>query len=281
VGRQQRKLKRARQRLHRPAPERFDPPAPRSEPRPADADRDASAAERKAPASRSGAAGLPSPRLIGAFLFTFACVFGGLALPWAGFGASYSRAFSSVANGVISVLPSHPRLEFSFEGSRERPSPLALGVDSWQTLLWIRNKVARRNLSVPVDLRGVHYLPVATFIALSVAFPAQWRRKLVILGVGLAVLVPLSLLLVSVALIPGLRGGAFEILPASDGLSNVFVLFHRAFVAHPGMVYAIPGLLWWILVSLTGPGSKALDLVGKLRLPFGRPARSTALLVFP
>jgi hypothetical protein len=143
----------------------------------------------------------------------------------------------------------------SFEGSRERPSPLALGVDSWRTKLWLKNRSSGQRLAVPVDLRGIHYLPAATFIALAVALSAERRRRLAILGVGLAILVPLSLLLVSLSLVPSLRGGPFELFPASDGFNAAIVIFHRAFVAHPGMAYAIPGLLFWILVTATRAGS--------------------------
>jgi hypothetical protein len=197
----------------------------------------------------------PPPRVIGAFLFTFVCIFGGLTLPWASFGATYSRAFSGAANAFVSIMPSHPRLELTFEGSTQHPSVFALGVDSWKTRLWIRSRAGAGRMAVPLDLRAAHYLPAATFIALTVAFPgADRRRKLVMLGIGLAVLIPLSLMLVMLPLIPSLRGGAFELFSVSDTFNHFVVVFYRAFVAHPGMAYAIPGLLWWLLLSLTRSG---------------------------
>ena len=201
-------------------------------------------------------AGLPNLRVIGSFVFTFACIFIGLTLPWAGFGATYSRAFSAVTNGLFDVLPSHPRLEFHLEGSEARPPPLALGIDSWRTTLTITNRKTRQTCNVPIDLRGANCVPAAAFVALTVALPvAGRRRKLVMLFAGLAFLVPLSLMLVSLPLIPRLRGGAFELFPLPELLNSVVVLFYRAFVAHPGMAFAIPALLWWILLSLTAPGS--------------------------
>ena len=201
---------------------------------------------------------LPSPRVIGLFLLGFGCVFAVLALPLASFGASYSRAFSAVANTLVSALPSHPVLDFRFEGSRQRSAASAWGTDSWRTQLVIQNFASGRKRAIPYDLRGIHYLPAAAFIALSVATPVRSRRrKLLILGVGLAVLVPLSLFLTSLTLIPALRGGELQIISLPQGMSDFVALFHRAFVAHPGMVYAIPVLLWWSLLSSTRPRDPA------------------------
>ena len=198
-------------------------------------------------------------RVIGSFLFTFACIFIGLTLPWASFGATYSRAFSAVANGVIDVLPSHSRLEFHLDGATERPRALELGTESWRTTLTITNQRTTQTYRAPLDLRGAHYVPAAAFIALTVALPvANRRRKVVILAIGLAILLPLSLILVSLPLIPRLRGGQFELFPLPEAINLLVGLFYRAFVAHPGMAYAIPALMWWILVSLTAPDSSVI-----------------------
>jgi hypothetical protein len=199
---------------------------------------------------------LPTSSAIGSFLFTFVCVFTGLALPWVSFGAVYSRGFSAAANGVVSMMPSHPRLGVVFEGSQKRYATLALGVESWQTTISIHDTQSGKWTSVPLDLRGAHYLPVSTFIALTVAFPvADRRRKLIMLVIGVGVLVPLHLMLVSLPLIPRLRGGPFELFAVPPAVNSFVVVFYRAFVAHPGMAYAIPALLWWVLLSLTQSGA--------------------------
>jgi hypothetical protein len=201
---------------------------------------------------------LPSPRAIGPFVLVFLCVFGAFALPWAGFGATYSRAFSAVANGFVSVMPAHPRLNVVVEGASEKYPALALGVESWRTVVMLHDTRSGKWLSVPLDLRGAHYLPMVAFIALTVAFPvADRRRKLRLLAIGLPILIPLSLTLVALPLIPRLRGGPFELFAVSPATNSLVVVFYRAFVNHPGMAYAIPALLWWVLLSLTRSGARS------------------------
>lgn len=222
---------------------------------------------------------LPNARVIASFLFTFVCLFAGMTLPWANFGATYSRVFSETGNVLIGVLPSPSHLEVSLSGSEERPAPLTLGIDTWRTVVTIRNTRSNARFAVPLDLRGAHYVPAATFIALTVALPlAGLRRKVLMLIAGLSVLIPLSLILVSLPLIPRLRGGEFELFSVSATFNSFVVIFYRAFVAHPGMAYAIPALLWWAFLPLTRPGSRLDDSFRRLglRLRGLLPARASS-----
>ncbi|HEY6561801.1 MAG TPA: hypothetical protein VI072_31240 [Polyangiaceae bacterium] len=80
---------------------------------------------------------------------------------------------------------------------------------------------------------------------------------------------PLGLILIALPLLSFLGGmgpiRVYDLSPASHAVINVF---YRALVAPPGMAYAVPSLLWWMLLYLTRP-SKPVVSVG-FRVPARR-----------
>ena len=104
---------------------------------------------------------------------------------------------------------------------------------------------------VPIDLRTLLFLPTAAFVGLALAAPlGSARRNARVLGIGLLVLLPALWLLTALPLLSFLGGTgpvrAFDLPPL---VHVVLQTIYRALVAPPGMAYALPLLLWWVLVA--------------------------------
>jgi len=202
------------------------------------------------------AARVPRPWLD--FLFAFACIFGGLSLPLPGVAACYVRAHAWLGGALLpSSLASGVRLVFSVTAELLQQHPWSL------TLLVV--PPGAQAINVPIDLRALVYLPSACFVALALAvpLPSRWSN-LKLLGVGLLILEPLLVVLVSLPLLSFL-GGTGPVRAFELGLltHTILQVIYRALVASPSMAYVIPLLLWWsLLVVIEFPKSEK-----SLRIP--------------
>ena len=184
------------------------------------------------------------------FFFAFVCVFGGLTLPSPGIGPAYTRAHAALGNRFVEGKSFERGVTLKFEAKDEE-----LGLHPWQLTLTIRGPARAQPVLVPIDLRTLLFLPLAAFVALALAAPlGSARRNARVLGQGLLVLVPALLLLTALPLLSFLGGTgpvrAFRLAPA---LHLVVQTVYRALVAPPGMMYALPLLLWWALVARLEP----------------------------
>jgi len=162
------------------------------------------------------------------FLFAFLCVFGGLALPSPGIGPAYTRAHAALGNTVVdgATFAGGVRLHFEAADAELAQHP--------RTLL---------------------FLPLAAFTGLALAAPLGGaRRNARVLGLGLLILVPSLLLLTALPLLSFLGGtGPVQAFRLPPLVHLLFQTVYRALVAPPGMMYALPLLLWWTLVARLAP----------------------------
>jgi hypothetical protein len=182
-------------------------------------------------------------RVLG-FLFAFVCVFAGLALAH-GPGPYYSKAHAALGNAVVrkNVLASGVTLHFE-------ASDAELDKDPWRVTLHVDPPGARPAVLVPIDVRSLLYLPTAAFFALAIAvrLRSPWEHLRLIV-IGLLLLEPLLLLLVSLPLLSFLGGtGPIQAFTLSRSTHVVLQILYRALVVPPGMAYAVPLFLWWLLV---------------------------------
>jgi hypothetical protein len=78
------------------------------------------------------------------------------------------------------------------------------------------------------------------------------------LGIGLVALEPFILFLNSLPLISFLGGaGPIRVFELSHAAHWPVNILYRALVVPPGMTYAIPGFLWWLLLTLTRPAAES------------------------
>jgi hypothetical protein len=206
----------------------------------------------------------PKRRELWGFFFAFVCVFGGLALPSPGIGPLYTRAHAALANRLVDGKTFERGVTLHFEAKEEDLDP-----HPWQLTLTVREPTRAQPVLVPIDLRTLLFLPLAAFIGLALAAPlGSARRNARVLGQGLLILVPALLLLTALPLLSFLGGTgpvrAFQLAPA---LHLAVQTVYRALVAPPGMMYALPLLLWWALVARLGPRKPATQPVSTQTQP--------------
>lgn len=183
-------------------------------------------------------------RDVGKFLLTFASVFAGLALLH-GPGPVYAHAHALLGNAVLHCVSLREGARLWFEAAGTEAAP-------WSVTLHVQSLVPRGALTVPIDLRSLVYLPAAAFIGLSIAVPLRsLREHLWLLGIGMLLLESLLLLLVSVPLLSFLGGtGPIAVCTLGRGTHVLLQLIYRALVLPPGMTYALPLFVWWILLKI-------------------------------
>ena len=191
----------------------------------------------------------PQRRTLLEFLFALCCVFAGLALPSPGLGPLYVRAHAALLDGVVGGLQLESGVSLSVQATSEE-----LEQHPWKATLVIQPPAPARPVLVPTDLRGLMFLPTAAFMALALATPlASFKRNLRILALGLPALECLLLVLNTVPMLSFLGGtgpvGAFQLGVGTHALLQVV---YRALVAPPGMMFAVPLFIWWVLVVKAG-----------------------------
>jgi hypothetical protein len=213
---------------------------------------------------------LPPKKVVVAFLAKFVALLALFMVPWPVLGGICSGTFSAVGNFLVAdrVFASGAHLEFRDRGSEPETGPGDAKTFDWEATLLVR-PARGRHIEVPVDVRGLAYLPMAAFLALGLAFPIHgWRRRLFVLIVGLAVLAPLTALLISLPLFPFLGGaGPIQVFSLNRTVQSVLEMAYRALVAPPGMTYAIPALLFWALWALSDPSTRLGAWIDELRRP--------------
>jgi hypothetical protein len=119
------------------------------------------------------------------------------------------------------------------------------GDDPWRLRIIADEIQTGRFVETVLDLRRAGFIVAAVFVALVLATPLRWRRRAGLLAIGLA---PLSLLplLPIVALFSGaLPIRAFH--PGPFGRAATGIAYH-VLVTAPGMAFALPLLLWLLLM---------------------------------
>jgi hypothetical protein len=193
----------------------------------------------------------PAARAVAQFVFAFACVFGGLALPSPGIGPAYTRAHAALGNALVSGASFERGVTLHFDAA-----DADLAAHPWQLTLQVRDpQRIEQAVLVPMDLRTLLYLPLVAFVGLALAAPlgSAWRNARV-LGQGVLILTPTLLGLLALPLLSFLGGtGPVRAFRLAPFLHVLFQTVYRALVAPPGMMYALPLLLWWALVARLEP----------------------------
>lgn len=186
----------------------------------------------------------PAQRVLG-FLAAFCGVFLGLALLH-GFGPVYAKVHAALGNAIIHGARLASGVELRFEANDAE-----LLREPWRITLHVISALPEPDAYVPIDLRSLVFLPSAAFIALSIAVKLRSAREhLQLLALGLVILEPVLLLLVSLPLLSFLGGtGPILAFRLERTTHVVLQVLYRALVAPPGMTYAIPLFLWWGLVA--------------------------------
>ena len=184
-------------------------------------------------------------KLIIGFLWRFALGYGLLIVPWPGFNESYARYFRALGQMVF-AQESGPRF-VRFEAV---PGELRHSLD---TRIALANRAVLDALgSGPVrylelDTRGIGWVPTALLLALVLATPVPWRRRVWALFFGVIAIHGFILFSVAVYLWNNSTDlGLLTLTPfwkqTTDGLEETLI-------TQMGAGFVVPVLLW-IAVTL-------------------------------
>jgi hypothetical protein len=191
------------------------------------------------------------------FLLRFTCILAVYLLPFRPIGNAYGGIAAAVGNLTLGNAP-HSGTVLRFappdDAGGEDPAPDAFSIE-----LRAKNARTRSPIRVPIDLRTLAYIPTAVFVALSIAAPIwQGARGAIVLIGGLAVLQVFLALSIAAPLVLFFANPApMHLVDLSPTWHRILDILYRALVAPPGMAFAIPGILWLLMIWLVPARPKA------------------------
>ncbi len=177
----------------------------------------------------------------------FACLFIVLTYPWPPVGHVFTKAFSSVANVGLAASFEDPNVHVHFAAADPRV-PEQQSPGEWNIVLFSEDALTGQESAVPLGVRRIAYVPVATFLALLAVTPVHRRRKLLIGAVGVALLT--ARVVAAVALPLARHFGVFEKGSLSDSLACVA---YYSLIEPPNLMYGAPLVVWGLLLLLSAP----------------------------
>ena len=167
-----------------------------------------------------------------------------LMLPWPGLGPTYARAVGAIARTATSGANPSVTLRFTV------PDAGGPAGGSWRLDVFAEDTVTGQYVQTALDLRRGGYIASAVFVALALATRTRPRKKLILLACGVSVLQLLPLLPLLSFFSGKLPVRVFDLGAAANVLIEIA---YHTLVAPPGMAYAVPALLWLLLVWLLDP----------------------------
>ena len=159
-------------------------------------------------------------------------------LPWPWLADAYVWAFDGLANGILSLLNAVSAVKLHFDA----PSEIAVR-GSWKGDLQLFATHTGQNARTHLDIRGLSYRPLVTYLALAIAAPLGARpwHRFGMLSLGALFVVCLGFVFTALPILSHLSmGGAFG-KPTTLVLATAYDA-----MATPVMVYAIPAIVFWL-----------------------------------
>ena len=178
--------------------------------------------------------------------FRFALAAALLWWPWPACAALYGGDVKALARALMAASGAPVELAFELRNVGAAPS-----LDAWHLPLYLEDTETGAFVQTVLDLRRGGYIASAFFTALVLATPLRRaRRKLGVLVGGLAALQVLPLL----PLLSFLSGKLpVQVFHFGRFARWAIEIAYHALVAAPGMAYAVPALLWLLLIWVAEP----------------------------
>lgn len=157
-----------------------------------------------------------------------------LHVPWPGLGRLFGSYVGSVQPALLSPWS---------------PSSLKLRItpatdNDWHVLFDATDTTTKKRVQASLDIRRSAWLPLATLLALLSGFPLHRpQRRALVAAISLVVLH----LLWTLPLLAFFGGNAPHFFDLGETTHTLAVIAYRGLISPPGMVYAVPGLLWFVL----------------------------------
>jgi len=184
---------------------------------------------------------MPLRSLILGFLIPFVLVFGLLILPWPGWNELYGQGFRAIGN-VVFAGDGEKRVLY-FEAHRQTK-----GFSAVDTRITIGNRdlvdSTGKGLAamLGLDTRSVGWIPTALTIALIMATPIPWRRRIWALLWGLILIN--GFILFSVAIYIWNESTTVSLVTLSPFWKQVADGLEYTLVAQMGISFSVPVLIW-------------------------------------
>ena len=197
--------------------------------------------KRRPPIPHSSRSRSPVARALTSWPARFFYLFTVLMLPWPGLGRAYAGFVSAVADAAFGGWAPATTLRFT------NPDDGAAGAQAWQLKIYAEDTLTGKYVQTALDLRRGGYIAVAVFAALALVTPIRWSKRLGLLAVGLSILQIIPLL----PLLSFFSGKLpVQVFHFASVLQSAIEVAYHTLVAPPGMAYAVPAMLWLLLVWL-------------------------------
>lgn len=184
---------------------------------------------------------MPPPSRVLIFALWVTAIMAALLTPWPGLDRAYAAGFREVANVLFGSIGADGSTQFE-------PTPqTGTGMD---TLMSLGNRSTGAKAYAPLSVRMIGYIPTVLVIALCLATPARWPRRLTVLAIAMLLIQGFVALRVCLRLVEVFSAGdtlaIHEFGPVAEGtiitLSQVLsVSLFGSFVA-PVLIWAAVGL---------------------------------------
>lgn len=190
----------------------------------------------------------PAKNIILFFLLS-GLIFGLLVIPWPGPVAGpapylmdgYRWGFRTAGNVVFAQLG---------QGGSARFEPLSTATHEQDTTVRLRNRLRDTSGSMDIKILNRGYRPTAFTLALILATPIPWRRRLVALLVGFAAVSLFVMLRTWIQLVDVFSEGnvlaAYELGRATKTTLKALV---GVFVRSPAVAYIVPVIIWMLVAQ--------------------------------
>lgn len=182
-------------------------------------------------------------RKLGRFLVGVLVLFGLLTAPWPGWNRGYSQWLGVVGTATFSLVPARWSVSFAAQPrTAARPLDLRVTVGNREQL---GPDGRTPGITLELDARGIGWVPTATFLALVLATPVAWPRRLFALVTGLALMhLFLALTLAVHVLHLTAKQEMLHLLSVSPKMQMVLGAVDYTLVIQMGTGFAMALVLW-------------------------------------
>lgn len=175
------------------------------------------------------------------FVLMFGTWYALFALPWPGLPEGYSAAYRYVANAVFDPFGDRGRVSFEPAAHPNRTADTVISTK-------LRGSPYIGDAGHSPRITG--YLPTVEFIALALATPVTWRRRMIGMGIGVALIHAFIAVRVWIALLywfstPDTPWRLYEL---SGGSRRMLTLLQESVNVAPVVTFAFPAVVWLALL---------------------------------
>lgn len=176
------------------------------------------------------------PKTIAWFFAKLLLCYGLLIVPWPGWKDAFAAGFQACGNALFHSVGN---------GGTARFQPMSEGPNREDTEIVLRGPRGGGRIRYSAWVAG--YMPAATFLALLLATPLPWRRRLTVVLPGLLLIGGFALLRVALPLWRAFDGPALGALALNEFWKIVMWALHSV-ARQTSVSYIVPVFVWMLLL---------------------------------